>query len=267
MYINNHHTTPPNANMQLTKRVIVGIVIIATLTQSVSARSNYCNATFYGQVQVESKDMCNYINYHIFMLMFCGILSVSFMVLTAMHIACNSDPETIEKCMALAISFFLLTMGFEGPYIALTLLFLSLCLSGPVSACARCMKQAADALQSLSQRSSGLLRSVIRPMLWWSSRTAQVHVEPISHRDPPLEEVVVESSTTTTTEEVVGISIIQVDDTVKQHEEKECPICLESSGDSESWFTTKCNHSFHLACINKCVADTCPLCRGPLFYS
>ena len=251
---------------QLTKRAIV---FIATLAQSVSAGSNYyyyCNATFYGQVQVESKDMCNYISYHIFMLVFCAILSVSFLVLTAMHIACNSDQKTTEKCMALTIFFFLFTMGFEGLFLAALLSFIYIFL--PVPAGVQQMQQAADAPQSLSQRSSGVLRSVIHSMLWWSSRTtAQVHVEPISHHDLPLEEVVMESSTT---DEVVRISIIiQVDDTIKQqqHEEKECPICLESSGDSESWFTTKCNHSFHLACINKCVADTCPLCRGPLFYS
>ena len=253
--------------MQLRASILLIIIIIATsFTQSVSAESNNCKVAFYGQeVQVESKDMCNYINYHIFMLMLCGILSVIFMMLTAMHIACNSDPETIEKFMLVTFSFLLLTMGFEGPYIALAFLFLSLCLSGPVSACAQCI-----------QRSIGVLRSsVIRPILLWSTTTTRFtsRSAQVAPSGPPLEEVVVvvvvESTTTTTTttttnEEVV---IIQVDDTtiIKQQQHEECPICLESSEDSSSessWFTTKCNHTFHLACINKC--DICPLCRRGL---
>ena len=43
---------------------------------------------------------------------------------------------------------------------------------------------------------------------------------------------------------------------------RQCPICLESVDNDNTWLTTKCQHSFHTACITKWIHhSTCPLCR------
>jgi hypothetical protein len=41
----------------------------------------------------------------------------------------------------------------------------------------------------------------------------------------------------------------------------DCTICLESGG-AGPWVTTQCGHVFHVECITKWRAGTCPLCRG-----
>jgi hypothetical protein len=58
-------------------------------------------------------------------------------------------------------------------------------------------------------------------------------------------------------ESPADIHIFVPDETV------ECCICLEAGGGP--WFTTPCDHRFHLACIHAWPKDTCPLCRGAMF--
>lgn len=47
-------------------------------------------------------------------------------------------------------------------------------------------------------------------------------------------------------------------------EENRCPICYESLLNGQGTATTRCKHTFHLACLVKAFAikPTCPLCRG-----
>lgn len=40
-----------------------------------------------------------------------------------------------------------------------------------------------------------------------------------------------------------------------------CSICME---DTKNYYTTKCGHKFHKACISKLTVKKCPLCREDL---
>jgi len=47
------------------------------------------------------------------------------------------------------------------------------------------------------------------------------------------------------------------------HETELCPICLDDI-DNEETITTRCNHRFHQACLNKIKTNECPCCRTEL---
>ncbi len=265
-YINPYQTKTRSAHM-LTSRGAIAATLLFCL-QSVAAYD--CNVTFFGEMETETNDMCNYVNYHTSMLVVCGVISALCFITTVLHIVCNSDLEIVENYMYYTIIFLILMVGFEGVCLAFlsACLFTLLCrcLSKPALICVQCTHGAAAALHSVSKQACASLRSMLHPLPWPSMNLVfhtQVHVEP---PPPPSLEVMVEAPPPG--DEVVEISIVAFDECTAADDtlSYECPICFESGGDSNAWFTTKCRHSFHLACINKCVQDSCPLCRRPMFF-
>jgi hypothetical protein len=102
----------------------------------------HCNiSVFGGTVDVESVGTCNYINYHIAMLIVCGPASIVF---TCMAVAMilyygeemnGEQQDTFEGYSAWAIVSFLLTAGFEGSFALLVVLFYLSMLLFSISKC------------------------------------------------------------------------------------------------------------------------------------
>ena len=84
----------------------------------------HCNiSVFGGTIEVESIEMCQYANYHIIMFVVCGPASIVFACMAmAMTIYYREEmngqqQDTFEGYTSWAITFFLLSAGFEGSFI------------------------------------------------------------------------------------------------------------------------------------------------------
>ena len=94
-----------------------------------------CNISIFGggTIEVDSKSMCNYVNYHAVMFVLCGIFSMMMMFLTCLCPVCCGPAVETDGCVMWAVVFFLLMAGFEGSIVMCIILeyvlLIFLCLS------------------------------------------------------------------------------------------------------------------------------------------
>ena len=87
-----------------------------------------CNLTFLhldDPIRVASGRMCNYINYHIGMLLLFGSGAVVTLLAAGLCAACGKSSDTLRAMACLALWFFMFSLGFEAVALggALMLLF------------------------------------------------------------------------------------------------------------------------------------------------
>ena len=84
-----------------------------------------CNVTLIANnILVESGGMCDYINYHVFMLVFCGIISVGLLLVAGVLLLCCSerlDSRLVENCLKWSFIVSIHSLGFEGALLCLYL--------------------------------------------------------------------------------------------------------------------------------------------------
>ncbi len=210
-----------------------------------------CNVTLFGQIEVENHDMCGYVNYHVVMLILFGFVSFYCMTRACLeYVIFTSSQENASRSLLWGVICLVLSTGFEGVYILSFLFFACICLQTPAQACL-------DALCKLARH---ILKSAMTAVRWigfiaahvMSRRHAQVEPGPIAPTPATLDEIVV----------LDGVVVME---NIKNG--WECPICIDSGGENEKWFTPACGHAFHFECIKNWMSrGTCPLCRGPLFF-
>jgi hypothetical protein len=185
-----------------------------------------CNTVFFhANVTLESDWICEYINYHITMLVLFGSMSACFSLITLLMICARRgmrDPSqlhlfSIRYCMTWTLTTALLATGFEVPillfYVAVTILAVHVLLFA-------CVNQA--------------LRCIAVPTTTNSTRVT-------------AEEIAVYHSSDTT------------GDTAPQQQQPVCSICLDTN--SGPLTRTRCKHVFHADCLERWRQKTCPLCR------
>jgi hypothetical protein len=182
-----------------------------------------CNLTFMARsIETESVSLCNYVNYHIAMLLLCGASSVCMTCMTFILIArYGSNPsqqqeDSIELCARWALATLILTLGFEGAFVV----FYIVCFAAIGGTFAYIF------FGELHQTAVRIARRVV------SCRSSSAAVQALD----------------ATTDERVIIVI------------GSCPICLET--DTGPWLTTSCGHTFHTLCLQRWHKQTCPMCRG-----
>ena len=87
-----------------------------------------CNVTFLvNSVDTESGAMCNFLNYHIIMLVLCGSMAVVFMLTALCSVLLYgitpAGVDAIEQCVRWALIMLIMSLGFDGAFI----LFYFLC--------------------------------------------------------------------------------------------------------------------------------------------
>jgi hypothetical protein len=186
--------------------------------------------------ETETETMCNYINYHILVMFFFGYMCISSIpatvCFTVWHKCYGIHEENRRFYTKCTLVTFILAFGVET---VLALIFIL------------------------------ILAEQIRKCCSTPRSRVYAQTEPLpTPQVPELTEVIVVSIIS---EEVAEPTPQQPECTQLQVDAREeCSICLDSSGDPDAWFTTTCKHSFHLACINDWVKDTCPLCRKCMFF-
>ena len=188
-----------------------------------------CNVSFFStSFEVESRSLCDYANYHVFMFVVCGMSAAMFLLMAmclVMVYGRNPAPDEAERCERCAwwgLVFLAHMGGFEGALALFYVCVVAVMLYSFVSFCLREVWHA-----------SALVLRLPRMVL----RSNAIESSPVELKDES------------------GASSPQI---VVVHD---CTICLESGGVGP-WVTTQCGHVFHVACIAKWRAGTCPLCRG-----
>ena len=73
-----------------------------------------CNLTFVGEITKENALLCNYGNYHIFMLISCGLLSFGCVVRgVVLYTICRTPLYIVEREFFMGMLFFVFALGFE----------------------------------------------------------------------------------------------------------------------------------------------------------
>jgi hypothetical protein len=67
-----------------------------------------------GSVAVESRALCDYANYHVFMFLFCGSISVLLMLIAGIMVYCRSGREVVNFFAKWSLIFCCHAIGFEG---------------------------------------------------------------------------------------------------------------------------------------------------------
>ena len=95
-----------------------------------------CNITIIGgYIEVETVALCNFVNYHAFMLSVFGPASLFFLLFTMFLLACNRcvPTDSVEQCCKAGLVCFFLSCGLESwlafVYLALLILFMCVPLS------------------------------------------------------------------------------------------------------------------------------------------
>jgi hypothetical protein len=209
----------------------------------------HCNVTLFGEVDMENHDMCGFVNYHMFMLLLFGCMAV-FCVSRAWleYVICRASQDKIEKCLLWTALCLIFATGFDGMYILFAMCFICVCLQKPAQACG-------EGLSNFTRHMAG---SIVSSATWicgggfcallrQTTPRKSVQVAPIVQLT--LEDVVVPIHPHT-----MEISTL-----------RECPICMDSNGNTDDWFIPVCGHAFHSECIKGWMGHgTCPLCRAPL---
>jgi hypothetical protein len=195
-----------------------------------------CNLTIVEtQINVASKDLCGYTNYHIYMLALFGTLSFISTLSTCLIVSCGDDPGTITAAKRLSLIFFITSMGFEiWPVICIFML----------------------AAVFLGRKTQSTGRVQVSPL-------REIVINTVSNT--PITDEIQTDTTLTVLQQVVYQGEIEINDTTPLSESGyECPICLSNeNNESNSWTLTCCGHTFHTICLGKCRQDLCPLCRVP----
>jgi hypothetical protein len=192
-------------------------------------------------VEMESLTMCDYTNYHVFMFVVCGMIAMLLM-LTALFLVWRygrfpypDETELCERFAWWALVFLTLMTGFEGALALFYICIVSVLLYKFLSFC----------VQEIWHATRFVLHQIRFPVVRRSNAVG-------ASMDPEVsipQIVVVRWSS-------ADEFTIQLDDL----QPRECPICLES-GEVNRWVTTQCGHVFHVECISRWNASTCPLCR------
>jgi hypothetical protein len=195
-----------------------------------------CNVSFFsGSFDTDSRTLCDYANYHVFMFVVCGTAAVSFLFMAlflVMRYGRNPAPDEAEQCERCAwwgLVFLGHMGGFEG---ALALFYVCV----------------------VAVMFYSLLSFFVREV--WRASALVLRM----HRIVLLRSNAVDSSSSPSSSsvEIKDESAASSPQIVIVHD---CTICLESGG-AGPWVTTQCGHVFHVECITKWRAGTCPLCRG-----
>ena len=87
--------------------------------------------------------MCDYVNYHAGMLVICGIFTAVFLAMALLMVLLSMREEDVTFCLILALSCFVLMLGFEAPILLVYLLLLIVVLRAYVlKIIARCRSNA-----------------------------------------------------------------------------------------------------------------------------
>jgi len=196
-----------------------------------------CNISFLsGSFDTYSRTLCDYANYHVFMFVVCGFAAAAFLFMAlclVMRYGCNPAPDEAEQCERCAwwgLVFLGHMGGFEG---ALALFY--------VCVVAVMFYSLLSFLVREVWRTSALVLRMHRTVLLPRSNA-------IDPSPPPSSSVEIKDESAASSPPQIVIA-------------RDCTICLESGG-AGPWVTTQCGHVFHVECITKWRAGTCPLCRG-----
>ena len=109
-----------------------------------TAFASECNITFIGlHIQTSTNSMCDYVNYHAAMLVICGIFTAVFLAMALLMVLLSVREEDVSLCLTLALSCFVLMLGFEAPIVLVYLLLLIVVLRAYVlKLIARCRSNA-----------------------------------------------------------------------------------------------------------------------------
>ena len=186
-----------------------------------------CNVTFGDglTIDVENRDVCGYVQYHVVMFFSFGCFFIMFMFMVVVKVArygFNASHDQQDEIMHLsrcAACCAVLMMGIEFA--------LALCYVIVAFICAmECLSILFPCARSVFAGFAACLTTVVayqRAVVSWVWRDTSVH--------PEITEP--------------------------------CCICLESGGNGP-WFHAKCKHSYHAECIKDWKRGTCPLCRRPI---
>lgn len=210
-----------------------------------------CNISFVGRIEVESHELCGYINYHVFMLIIFVTISIYCAARACFEFACcELRREDAYRSLLWAVIFLILSTGFDGIYLIFLIFFICICLEKPARVCYCALLSLTKHIMDSTKRATTRIVALMR------CTAIQRKVAPSNGQ--ALEEIMItdsgsESTTSDTAQEELKL--------------RECPICIDTGGDRNAWFAPKCGHAFHLECIKGWMSHgTCPLCRGPLFF-
>jgi hypothetical protein len=270
------------------------LTTILLLCTAHAASAFECNLTFANtQISVASKELCEYTNYHLFMLGVFGILAFSCMLYTCLLVLCRDAPETVRSSARLSFIFFVFSLGFETPIVITVFALLMVSLYGALVDCAQWLPCFRVQIH-FSRRVVPLNEIVVDPP---SAPPQEVRVEPqqaareividtlqvdllrnalieaiqqaLRQNDPSMN-FVLETTQQTGPRGGVVIETTQQATPPLNIVEIECPICL-NTGDSDElgWALTRCRHTFHTACLRGWTENhnTCPKCRACLGYA
>jgi len=86
-----------------------------------------CNLTLVGEITSENAMICSYANYHIFMLISCGMLSFGCLIRGAVqYTICKTPLYIVERDFFMGMLFLVFALGFE-----VAILLLCICLFKP----------------------------------------------------------------------------------------------------------------------------------------
>ena len=257
-----------------------------------------CNLTLVNTaiISVSSKELCEYTNYHIIMLMFCGAMAFVSMIATCVLAMTNENSSNVYGSLLLTFVFAVCALGFEAPIVITVFALLMVSLYGALVDCAQWLPCFRVQIH-FSRRVVPVVplnEIVVDPP---SAPPQEVRVEPqqaareividtlqvdllrdalieaiqqaLRQNDPSMN-FVLETTQQTGPRGGVVIETTQQATPPLNIVEIECPICL-NTGDSDElgWALTRCRHTFHTACLRGWTENhnTCPKCRACLGYA
>ena len=215
------------------------------------------------QISVSSSALCEYTNYHMFMLAIFGFMAGFSILYTCMLAMCRrDDPEAVRSSAYTSFVLLELSLGLEAPVVCILTLLLTVFLYGALVDCVQRLPRfhvqisigrvvPLSAIAVEPQAQTPPTDQVLREML-----VAAIQ-EAIRQQPPQMNFV--------TTQQVIATTTIPQ---VIPAADIECPICYETDlSDEPGWSRTRCGHTFHTVCLNswRRFGTTCPLCRQDLY--
>ena len=217
-------------------------ILFALLCLNSYAAAYDCNITAFLQ-QTDTRGMCDFVNYHSFMIGIFGISSVVSLIAIVIMLMCNGCKWTdnIRKRFKFTMGLVVLAFGLEF-FVMCVFLYLIIIIS-----------------QHAWARSNAVT-NVIEVVV----TEDDFFVLDIEDPTPP------EVTTPIVTEDELFVLAIEdfILPEVPTHVfvTTECSICMTEGG--ANWETTKCGHMFHTHCIESWkifkASKPCPLCRAPM---
>ncbi len=198
----------------------------------------FFNKTFV--VSMETRELCNYTNYHATVFMVCVTLSAVFMLYSILSLIVGFRVVDAARAASVALVFLFLSVGFELCLALIAVIVYVVVSHSSIRACVlswgRCVAPA-------------------RCLLWVRfpvSHNVQVHVEPVVGVITPRHPLPDHPSAPALVPECARIYPVD-----------ECPICMETTVNGVLRIT-KCGHTFHADCIDRWYMKTCPTCRDQM---